>query len=181
MPMLRIGTLGAIALLLACSHSHAPPGASPQSARERRVVVADGVVVTATRWDETLVDLTTAAAPGPDRAAMRERLRARHTAQGPSFTVVIELADRPLDDDVLLDPDGWWFRCGGREASHVELVAIDRFPAGDGRAHVRLGFDVGFAKGVAQGQTLEVGSTAAASRRPELGRSVARRGVALRW
>lgn len=172
----------AIALVAtACSHSHAAPGASPISARERRVVVADGVVVTATRWDDTLVQLTTALVPGPERSATRDRLRARHAEGGPSFTVVIELADRPLDGDVLIERDGWWFRCGGAKATSVELVAIDRYPTGDGRAHVRLAFDVGFAKGVATGQRLDIGSTAAVSRRPELGRSIARRGVALRW
>jgi hypothetical protein len=180
-PMLRLCLLVVAVLASACSHRAAPPGASPLSARERRVVVAHGVDVTAPRWADTLVELTTALVPGPDRAATRERLRARHRDAGPSFTVVIELADRPLDDDVLLEQGAWWFRCGGEKATTVDLVAIDRFPTGDGRAHARLAFDVGFAKSVAPAARLELGSTAAVSRRPELGRTIARRGVALRW
>jgi hypothetical protein len=166
---------------IACSHRHAAPGASPLSSRERTVVAADGVVVTATRWDDTLVELTTALVPGPERTATRDRLRARHAAGGPSFTVVVELSDRPLDKDVLLEPGAWWFRCNGSKATRTELVAIDRYPTGDGRAHVRLAFDVGFAKSVATAGRLEVGSTAAVARRPELGRNLARRGVSLRW
>lgn len=164
-----------------CAHSHAPPGASPISSRERRVVVADGVIVTATRWDDTLVELAAAEVPGRDRAATRDRLRARHAGPGVSFTVVVELADRPRDADVLLEPDAWWFRSGDATAARVELVAVDRYPTGDGRAHVRMGFDVTFAQEAEVGKTLRVGAKAAVSRRTELGRSVARRGVALRW
>ncbi|MBL8942338.1 MAG: hypothetical protein JNK45_04275 [Myxococcales bacterium] len=176
--------LAAVALALlgvvGCAAAHAPPGASPVSARERRVVVADGVVVTATRWDATLVDLAAAAAPGPDRKDIRARLCARH-CDGASFTVVVEIADRPRDGDVLLDPDTWWFQADGEAPTQVELVAIDRYPTGDGRAHVRMGFDVRFAPTGAAARSLRLGSKAAVSRRAELGGSIARRGVELRW
>lgn len=182
---LRAGGLLANVLLLAggavaCAHSHATPGAAPISTRERRAVIGDGAVVTATRWDDTLVELTVAEVPGPGGAALRERLRARHRA-GASFTVVVELADRPLDGDVLADGDAWWFRCGELRPTRVELVAVDRHPTGDGRAHVRMGFDVGFAAAKGGCNTLQVGSAAARSRRPELGRHVARHGAPLRW
>jgi hypothetical protein len=176
--VLALGAL--LALEPSCARIHAPPGAAPVSSRERRVVVGDGVVVTATRWDETLVALAAAEAPGPDRNDLQARLCARHCA-GASFTVVIELADRPHDGDVLLDPDTWWFRADGKAPTQVELVAIDRYPTGDGRAHVRLGFEVRFAEPGGAGRSLRLGSNAAVSRRTELGVDVARRGVELRW
>ncbi len=163
-----------------CAATHAPPGASPVSARERRVVVGDGVVVTATRWDATLVDLAAAGAPGPDRKDVRTRLCTRH-CDGVSFTVVVEVADRPRDGDVLLDPDTWWFRADGKAPTQVEVIAVDRYPTGDGRAHVRVGFDVRFAPTGAPARSLRLGSKAALSRRAELGGSVARHGVELRW
>lgn len=179
---LRVASATLLGLVaVGCAHSHAPPGASPMSARERRSVIADGVVVTATRWDDTLVELAAAEVAGPDRATARERLRERHTVDTVSFTVVVELADRPRDGDVLLAADTWWFRCGGEAPTDVDLVAVDRFPTGDGRAHVRLGFDVRFPERAGGGRTLRLGSKAALAKRPELGRTIARRGVALRW
>lgn len=170
----------ALAGLIGCAATRPPPGASPVSARERRVVAADGVVVTATRWDETLVDLAAAGAPGPDRKDVRARLCALH-CDGPSFTVVVEVADRPRDGDVLLDPDSWWFQADGEPPTQVDVIAIDRYPTGDGRAHVRMGFDVRFAPTAAAARSLRLGSKAAVSRRAELGGTVARRGVELRW
>ncbi len=186
---MRVGARRQLSILLlagvastSCTHSRRPPaGASPLSSRERSVVAADGVVITATQWDETMIELSAAQAPGPDRAALRERLQARYGAAGLAFTVVIELADRPLDADVLAEPTAWWFRSGDVPASRVELIAIDRYPTGDGRAHLRLGFDVQFAPRSDIGTTLRVGSKAAVSRRAELGAGVARRGVRLRW
>lgn len=170
-----------MALLVAagCGHSHSAPGAAPLSIRERHTTIGDGVRITATRWDETVIDLTVAEARPSEREALRARLQRRHDAL--TYTVVVELADRPRDRDVLARPEAWWFRAGKHKPEHVEVIAIDRFPAGDGRAHLRLGFRVAFPSTASQTDTLHVGSAAKAKSRHELGRHVATHGVALRW
>lgn len=171
--------IAALLVVAGCGHKRSAPGAAPLSIRERQTTLADGVRITATRWDDTVLDLTVAAARPSEREALRDRLQQRHAAL--TYTVVVELADRPHDRDVLATPEAWWFRAGSQAPERVDLIAIDRFPAGDGRAHLRLAFRVGFPSAAAKTDTLRVGSAAKTKSRHELGRHVATRGAALRW
>lgn len=178
--MTRVAVLAAaVALGSACSHTRSAPGAAPLSIRERQATIADGVRISATRWDDTVVDLTVAEAPAAERDALRARLERRLGAL--TYTVVVELADRPLDRDALASPDAWWFRAGEQAPARVDVIAIDRFPAGDGRAHLRLAFRVAFASAASHDTPLFVGSAAKGAKRHELGRRVAVHGAALRW
>lgn len=196
------GLVGLVLVAGACGHARAPAGANLESARERHLLVADGVRVHATRWDATLVELAAAnvddgaAAKADDddgvRAQTQARLRARHVSAGPSFTVVVELAQRPHDGGKLADPATWWFGLRARERGRchatefvrpreVELVAIDRHPTQNGDADLRLSFDVTFAGKPGRDACLVVGNAATLGRRTLLGRHVARHGAALRW
>jgi hypothetical protein len=177
--MTRRCVVAALLLASACGHSRSAPGAAPLSMREREATVADGVRISATRWDDTVIALAVAGAPASERDALRARLERRHRAL--TYTVVVELADRPLDRDALASPDAWWFRAGDEAPVHTDVIAIDRFPAGDGRAHLRLAFRISFARTASRDDTLRVGSAAKVAKRHELGRRVATHGVALRW
>lgn len=128
--------------VLGCAHGSKLAEVEPE--RERTVVLADGVSVRATLWDRLLV-VRTAEEPDrgtPSSAEVRrertDRLQSRYT-DGVVFTVLLELAHRPEhDDDPLADPKSWWFHLdrGGQTvtASEVDVLAIDRFPAGAVRA-----------------------------------------------
>jgi hypothetical protein len=181
---------GAIAVLVAalalgCGHARPTAGASPQHQRERRVVLGEGVLVEATRWDATLVESAASEIERADRQALRDRLRARYVEGVTAFTVVVELRDRPGGTQGLDRPEAWWFeiREGSRHdrAARVELVAVDRFPAGTGRAHLRIALDVTFT-GHRDGEVdLHVGTVRPAGRRAELGATLAQRGALLHW
>lgn len=203
--MRRAATLLTSMLLLGCAHARPPAGASGESARERSLQLADGVRVTATRWDTTLVAMAAAehdeAVPGDDEAGVRERLAARWTGDATAFTVLLEIAARSDDRASLADPASWWFRlvpgrdrhggAGGQAPESVEVIAIDRFPAQGGGAHHRVALQVRFKGGHEGPLTLRVGPASvrtgaatrshAAVRREPLGRPLARKGAALRW
>ncbi len=203
--MRRVATLLGSLCLLGCAHARAPAGASGESARERSLQLADGVRVTATRWDATLVAMAAAerdeADPGADASDLRERLAARLTGTYTAFTVLLEIAARPDDRAALADPAAWWFRlapargrqgeAGAQAPESVEVIAIDRYPTPGGGAHHRVALQVRFAGRHDGPLTLRVGpasvrSGASArsrggSRREPLGRPLARHGATLRW
>jgi hypothetical protein len=169
-----------------CSHVHASWGASPQHRRERRAVLGEGVLVEATRWDAMLIESAASEAEHGDRQSLRDRLRKRYLERVTAFTVVLELRDRPGGLQGLERPEAWWFELGRgstrTRAAKIEPLAIDRFPAGNGRAHLRIAFDVTFA-GRREGELeLRVGAVRAKGRkRAELGPALARRGARFRW
>ncbi len=184
---MRTIALGLLACVVSagCGHTRPTAGASPQHQRERRAVLGEGVLLEATRWDATLVESAAAESEQTDRSGLRERLRARYVDGKTAFTVVLELRDRPGGAQGLDAPDAWWFelRQGGRRvrAAKVELVAIDRFPADSGRAHLRVAMDVAF-DGRREGELdLHVGTVRTAGRRAELGRWTASHGALLHW
>ncbi|MBC8074253.1 MAG: hypothetical protein IAG13_38390 [Deltaproteobacteria bacterium] len=172
--------------LLGCSHTHASWGASPQHRRERRAVIGEGVLVEATRWDAGMVESAAAEHEHADRKQLLARLRGRYLDGVTAFTVVLELRDRPGGTQGLERPESWWFEVGDghsrSRAAAVELLAVDRFPAANGRAHLRIALDVSFV-GRREGELdLRVGLNRPKGRkRAELGPALARRGALLRW
>jgi hypothetical protein len=185
-------TLRAIAVVVAlasvlvgCSHARPTAGASPQHQRERRVTLGEGVLVEATRWDSTLVESAAAEQDRGEREALRARLRGRYLDGKTAFTVVLELRDRPGGTQGLEQPEAWWFelREGDRRTkdARVELVAVDRFPAGTGRAHLRIALEVTFDGRRDDAVDLHVGTVRPKGRRAELGAMMAQRGATLHW
>lgn len=190
--------IGIAGTLCGCAHRRSRI-ADIEPERERSVVLADGVSVRATLWDRLLVDRAAedddAAATEVGRLRKRERvdrLQARY-AEGVVFTVLLELAHREGADDPLADPSTWWFHLqrGGQtvEAKGVEVLAVDRFPAGTTRAggvpsvHLRIALRVAFdATASDDGPVLlRLGSRAKDKRRFALGPLLARHGSMLRW
>jgi len=191
--------LFAVALGSACAHRRSPD-ADFEEDRERSVTLASDVTVRATLWDRELVERAATAAGMPKSSpALAGRLHARY-ADGVVFTVLLELGHRLPQGDPLADPASWWFALAtnGRTipARDVDVLAIDRFPTGGDRVHLRIALRVGFAvthedepvelrigTRAHERRTSGRGSrtTAQTSRRLALGPLVASRGAALRW
>lgn len=180
-----------------CAHRRASDRAFEED-RERTVTLASDVTVRATLWDRELVERTVAATDVPKRrSALADRLRARYD-EGVVFTVLLELGHRAPQDDPLADPSTWWFALadGSRtiEARDVDVLAVDRFPTGGDRVHLRIALRVAFPStdddasvvlrvGNRAHEQRRAGGRAAprTSRRLALGPVLARRGAALRW
>ncbi|MEM6996664.1 MAG: hypothetical protein AAF721_39535 [Myxococcota bacterium] len=211
-------TTAALLLLSACGnqvaitlHDHSAAAAvltagvdpdTVERTRRRRAAPAAGVTIDATLWDGALVaaGIERSRTRGEDEATLSER-RARWVAEyltkRTSFTVVIELANRPAagEDDPLASPEAWHFvldrgESRGLAPQSVRLQAVDRFPTDGGGSHVRLGFavvfaDVAWAASSAaasklrlrvQGDPLQAGLS-----RRELGPWIASHGAGLSW
>lgn len=136
----------------------------------RRVRPAHNVDIVATLWDPALLAAearavaTTYGGPREPHAQTRDRLdrwRDRYLEDQTTFTVVLELANRPgpardkrdVDtetfEDPWVDPKSWSFslqREGGETVSprRIEVQAVDRFPTRAGGHHYRIAFAVHF-------------------------------------
>lgn len=162
-----------------------------ERAATRSRVVADGVEVRATMWTPGLVQVAASTVPGPAKAKVdaRRRWMERYVA-GPAFTVVVDIArrrpDPPRADVKISDPKYWSFALGESSTppDRVDLVAIDRFPTEGGGHHERLVFELHFpqkSSPTAPEVALHIRCDAPEAWRKALGRTIARRGVRLRW
>ncbi|TPV96358.1 MAG: hypothetical protein B7733_05175 [Myxococcales bacterium FL481] len=140
--------------------TQAPSRVERQLSKERRP--ADNVRIRATLWDRTLLDPpaddktarnTSKALEPPDEAlARRTRWSERYVDEQTTFTVLIELLNRPRSptgDDPIADPSKWKFRLDlgddtDIEPARVEVQTLDRYPSRAHGWHWRLAFAVHF-------------------------------------
>jgi len=178
------------AILSSCATTvHAPEAFDPFAAADderprapsralaqytRRVRPAHNVDVVATLWDPAMLVAEAQATGTPTTAGLLEdagdardrleRWRTQYLEDQTTFTVVLELANRPGPpartkrhtdveahaDDPLVLPKSWSFTLDrgaeeGIEPRRVEVQAVDRFPTRAGGYHYRIAYAVHFA------------------------------------
>ena len=213
------GVAAAAALVLAsCSASiHGPHDPVDEDLRPEQIEraltrearPASNLRVVATLWDPALIEAddrprrkaeAQAAVYEPTQQieARHSRWTERYVHAGTTFTVVVELANRPRlrrgDEDLLVDPESWTFSLDRGEQRtltprKVAVQAIDRFPSRAGGYHYRIAFAVTFPGPLHGGLSgvepsrlrLYVRPSEHTPRRAGYGRVASRRGFQLTW
>lgn len=126
---------------------------------ERKSRPARNLSLAATLWDPALLaadssaETGAVAEPREEKLARHERWHDAFIAEQTSFTVVMELSNRPSGEsakgDPFANPRSWEFRLdrGDEEAiapNRIEVQAIDRYPTHGGGWHWRIALAVHF-------------------------------------
>lgn len=180
---------------------------------QRRIQPVANVTIEATLWDPNLIALwatagsqtdTDEAAASDESAQLRDRRvdwTERYVEGQTSFFVVLELANRPPQEeegqDAIINPRTWRFRMARDDLdeispSKIQIISQDRFPTQTGGYHWRLVYSVHFEGGAyaaardtetANGVqlTLRVFPDAELGKRAPFGRRSNRDGFRLRW
>lgn len=178
-----LGVAAAVGLVSACATTvHAvdgpPPFEDPAAVKPARVLAqytrrirpAHNVDIVATLWDPALLAAeartiaTATAGPRESEQEARDRLerwRERYLEAQTSFTVVLELANRPGPprarrgaepppfEDPWVEPESWSFSLEREDGEavtprRIEVQAVDRFPTRAGGHHYRIAYAVHF-------------------------------------